>query len=75
VKNQLTGTTSKCHARQLRLADITLWSTPLNNDYARLIRKINYVVPPTDEESSDEEEIPEPLEREMRHMFKRKRKF
>jgi hypothetical protein len=30
------------------------------------MRKTNYVVPPADEESS-EEEIPEPLEREIRH--------
>jgi hypothetical protein len=67
VKDQLTGATTKCHARQLRLADITLWPTPVNQDYARPMRKTNYVVPPADEESSEEEEMPEPLEREIRH--------
>ena len=66
VKDQLTGTTTKCHARQLRLADITLWPTTVNNDSARPMRRTNYVVPPVDEESS-EEEVPEPLEREVRH--------
>jgi hypothetical protein len=67
VKDKLTGTTTKYHARQLRLADITLWPTPVNNDNARPMRKTNHVVPPADEESSEEEEIPESLEREIRH--------
>jgi hypothetical protein len=31
------------------------------------MRKTNYVVPPADEESSEKEEMPEPLEREIRH--------
>jgi hypothetical protein len=31
------------------------------------MHKTNYVVPPADEESSEEEEIPKPLEREIRY--------
>jgi hypothetical protein len=56
-----------CHARQLRLADVTLWPTLVDNDSARPMRRTNYVVPPADEDSSEEEDIPEPLEREIRH--------
>lgn len=70
VKDQLTGTTTKCHARQLRLADLAQWPSHISNESDRPMRKTNYVVPPTDEESSEEEEILEPLGREIRHKQK-----
>eukprot|EP00105_Crassostrea_gigas_P025107 XP_011445573.1 PREDICTED: uncharacterized protein LOC105340996 [Crassostrea gigas] len=65
VKDQLTGLTTKCHARQLRLADISHWPlSQTTEDGGRTLRKTNYVVPPEDESSSENEDMqPEPLER------------
>lgn len=68
VKDQLTGSITKCHARQLRLADMH-W--PLSQDIeegGRTLRKTNYVVPPEEESSSEDdgEVQPEPLERAIR---------
>jgi hypothetical protein len=54
VKDQLTGTTTKCQGRQLRVADLTQWPDFNQQEAERPIRKANYVVPPTDEESSKE---------------------
>jgi hypothetical protein len=69
VKDQLTGTTTKCHGRQLRVADLTQWPDFNQQGTERPIRKANYVEPPTDKESSEEETL-EPLEREVRHKQK-----
>lgn len=70
IKNKLTGATTKCHARQLRLADISHWPISFSQGSAeddRTLRRNNYVVPPEKEsDSSEEEDIqPEPLEREI----------
>lgn len=69
VKDQLTGSITKCHARQLRLADILHW--PLSQDIeegGRTLRKTNYVVLPEEESSSEDDgEVQlEPLERTIR---------
>nr|XP_034334394.1 uncharacterized protein LOC117691789 [Crassostrea gigas] len=65
VRDQLTGLTTKCHARQLRLADILHWPlSQTTEDGGRTLRKTNYVVPPEDESSSENEDMQlEPLER------------
>lgn len=70
IKNQLTGATTKYHARQLRLADISHWPISFSQEIpedGRSLRRNNYVVPPEKEsDSSEEEDIqPEPLEREI----------
>lgn len=66
IKDQLMGATTKCHARQLRLADISHWPLSFSQGSAkdsRTLRRNNYVVPPEKEsDSSEEEDIqPEPL--------------
>ena len=53
VKNQLTGKTTKAHARHLRLADIDNWEIPAENK-GRPLRKSVYVTPP-DESGEDKE--------------------
>jgi hypothetical protein len=57
VKYQLTGTTTKCHDRQLRVDNLTQWPDFNQQETDRPERKANYVVPPTDEESSEEETL------------------
>lgn len=65
VKDQLTGSITKCHARQIRLANNSQW--PLlqdTEDGGRTLRKTNYVVQPEEELSSEDDEMqPEPLKR------------
>ena len=62
IKNQLTGSTTKAHARHLRPANIDNWEIPKENQ-GRPLRKSIYVVPPEDSNdniSTDEsdEDIP-----------------
>ncbi|XP_065928361.1 uncharacterized protein [Magallana gigas] len=58
VRDQLTGLTTKCHARQLRLADISHWPlSQTTEDGGRTLRKTNYVVPLEDESSSENEDM------------------
>lgn len=54
VRDQLTDLTTKCHARKLRLSNVSHW--PLlqaTKDYRRTLRKYYYDVPPEDESSSE----------------------
>ena len=51
VKNQLTGTSTKAHARHLRPANIDNWEIP-KDKLGRHLRKSVYVAPPDESEDS-----------------------
>jgi len=51
VKNQLTGKSTKAHARHLRPANIDNWEMPKDN-VGRPLRKYVYVAPPDESEDS-----------------------
>lgn len=55
IKNQMDGTTTKTHARHLKLAKIDEWQIPKDNA-ARLTRNTTYVVPPVESDSDMDSE-------------------
>ena len=55
IGNQLTGVQLKAHAIHLRKAKIDQWSLPTDR-HGRPIRKAQYVEPPSDSDSSSEEQ-------------------
>lgn len=77
VKDQLTGSITKCHARQIRLANISQW--PLlqdTEDSGRTLRKTNYVIQPEEELSSEDDEMQsEPLKRAIQFKQCERKKF
>lgn len=73
-KDQLTEATTKGHARQLRLADISHWPISFTQGSAedgRTLRRNNYVVPPEKESDSSEEEDTQPESLERAIQFKK----
>lgn len=49
----------KCHAEQIRLANITDWPIPKDDDNGRPIRNARFVESPVSSDTEDAEEIPD----------------
>ena len=70
IKDQLSGSTVKAHADQMRLAHIEEWELPKDKT-GRVLRKTTYVVPPQDEDSESSEDSS--AETNLQKLVKRRR--